>query len=136
MIGKVFFPEGWICNPHTPVQSKHTFSFSLCSGPRLPKRSQKASQNGASGHPNSQKKTENQTLKKTLKNECKKYQKKLQKRGRDSWRRGHQNHKNPSLGLKMCPKPPGRVPRHPKCSKSSKNEPPGPPKSFKIIRIW
>ena len=28
MIEKVIFPEGWICNPHTPVQSKHTFSFS------------------------------------------------------------------------------------------------------------
>merc|ERR1711966_574185 len=55
IIGKVFFPEGWICNPHTPVQSKHTFSFSLCSGPRLPKRSQKASQNGAFGHPNHKK---------------------------------------------------------------------------------
>ena len=26
--GKVHFPESWICNPHTPVQSKHTF---LCS---------------------------------------------------------------------------------------------------------
>ena len=25
---KVHFPESWICNPHTPVQSKHTF---LCS---------------------------------------------------------------------------------------------------------
>ena len=25
---KVYFPESWICNPHTPVQSKHTFSFS------------------------------------------------------------------------------------------------------------
>ena len=28
-----------------------------------------------------------------------------------------QNHLNPSLGLKMCPKPPGGVPRHPKYSK-------------------
>ena len=27
------------------------------------------------------------------------------------------NHKNPSLGLKMWPKPPGRAPRHPKYSK-------------------
>ena len=26
--GKVYFPESWICNPYTPVQSKHTFSFS------------------------------------------------------------------------------------------------------------
>jgi len=41
IIEKVFFPEGWICNPHTPVQSKHTSWFSLSSGPRLPKRSQK-----------------------------------------------------------------------------------------------
>ena len=32
-------------------------------------------------------------------------------------RKWHQNHKNPSLGLKMCPKPPGGVPRHPKYSK-------------------
>ena len=63
MIGKVIFPEGWICNPRTPVQSKHTFSFSLSSGPRLPKRSQKASQNGAFGHPNHKKTRKTNTQK-------------------------------------------------------------------------
>ena len=31
--------------------------------------------------------------------------------------KNHQNHKNPSLGPKMCPKPPGEAPRHPKYSK-------------------
>ena len=66
-IGKVIFPEGWICNPHTPVQSKHTFSFSLSSGPRLPKRSQKASQNGAFGHPNHKKTRKANTRKNTKK---------------------------------------------------------------------
>merc|ERR1711966_429349 len=64
MIGKAIFPEGWICNPHTPVQSKHTFSFSLSSGPRLPKKSQKASQNGAFGHPNHKKNRKNKHSKK------------------------------------------------------------------------
>ena len=38
-----------------------------------------------------------------------------------------QNHVNPSLGLKMCPKPPGEVPRHPKISKIIKKEAPCPP---------
>jgi len=47
-----------------------------------------------------------------------------------------QNHKKPSLGLKMCPKPPGGVPRHPKYSKIIKKRAPGPPKSLKIMRIW
>ena len=47
-----------------------------------------------------------------------------------------QNHKNPSLGLKMCPKPPKGVPRHPKYSKIIKKRAPGPPKSLKITRIW
>ena len=47
-----------------------------------------------------------------------------------------QNHKNPSLGLKMHPKPPGGVPRHPKYAKIIKKRIPGPPKSFKITRIW
>ena len=64
IIGKVFFPEGWICNPHTPVQSKHTFSLSLSSGPRLPKRTQKASQNGAFWHPNHKKTRKTNTQKK------------------------------------------------------------------------
>ena len=41
-----------------------------------------------------------------------------------SWRRGLQNHKNPSLGLKMCPKPPGGVPRHPKYPKIIKKRAP------------
>ena len=39
-------------------------------------------------------------------------------------------------GLKMCPKPPGRVPRHPKYSKIIKKRAPGPPKSLEIMRIW
>ena len=63
MIGKVIFPEGWICNPRTPVQSKHTFSFSLSSGPRLPKSIQKASQNGAFGHLNHKKTRKTNTQK-------------------------------------------------------------------------
>ena len=45
-----------------------------------------------------------------------------------------QNHKNPSLELKMCPKPPGRVPRHPKYSKIIKKRAPGLPKSRKIMK--
>ena len=44
------------------------------------------------------KKPEKWTLKKTLKNWCKKYQKRTSKRTTFSWRRGLQNHKNPSLG--------------------------------------
>ena len=47
-----------------------------------------------------------------------------------------QNHTNPSLGLKMYPKPPGGVPRHPKYAKIIKKRIPGPPKSFKIMKIW
>ena len=47
-----------------------------------------------------------------------------------------QNQKNPSLELKMCPKPPGGVPRHPKYSKIIKKTAPGLPKSFKIMKIW
>ena len=35
-----------------------------------------------------------------------------------------QDHTNPSLGLKMCPKPPGGVPRHPKYSKIIKKRAP------------
>ena len=67
MIGKVIFPEGWICNPHTPVQSKHTFSFSLSSGPRLPKRSQKVPKMEPLGIPN-HKKTRKTNTKKNSKN--------------------------------------------------------------------
>ena len=37
--------EGWICNPHTPVQSKHTFSFSRFGRKSDPKRLPKAPQN-------------------------------------------------------------------------------------------
>ena len=37
--------EGWICNPHTPVQSKHTFSFSRFGRKSDPKSLPKAPQN-------------------------------------------------------------------------------------------
>ena len=40
--------------------------------------------------------------------------------GSFSHRANLKNHKNPSLGLKMWPKPPGRAPRHPKYSKIMK----------------
>ena len=76
IIEKVIFPD-----PQTPVQSKHTFSFSLSSGPRLPKRRQEASQNGAFGHPKSRKikkklhskkqqKINAKSIKKNTKNAC------------------------------------------------------------------
>ena len=39
------FPESWICNPHTPVQSKHTFSFSRFGRKSDPKSLPKAPQN-------------------------------------------------------------------------------------------
>ena len=71
MLEKVIFPEGWICNPHTPVQSKHTFSFLLSSGPRLPKRIQKASQNRAFEHPNHKKNRKTNTQKKHYKMDAK-----------------------------------------------------------------
>ena len=110
-------PNLWIC------WHLHTFSC-FSSGPRPPKRSPKASQNGAFGHPKSQKKQKNKHSKNTPKNGCKNYQKRSQKGLPLSRRRGLQNHKNPSLGLKMCPKPPGGVPRHPKYPKIIKKRAP------------
>ena len=59
---------------------------------------------------------------KCLKNWTQKVSKKEPKRDYFFARKNHQNHKNPSLGLRMCPKPPGEVPRHPKYSKIIKNE--------------
>jgi hypothetical protein len=41
--------EGCICNPHTPVQSKHTFRFRASARKVI----QKVSRNGALGHPKS-----------------------------------------------------------------------------------
>ena len=43
--GKVHFPESWICNPYTPVQSKHTFSISRFGLKSDPKSLPKAPQN-------------------------------------------------------------------------------------------
>ena len=59
---------------------------------------------------------------KCLKNWTQKVSKKEPKRDSPFPRKRHKNRKNPSLGLKMCPKPPGEVPRHPKSSKIMKNE--------------
>ena len=42
---KVHFSESWICNPLTPVQSKHTFSFSRSGRKSDPKSLPKAPQN-------------------------------------------------------------------------------------------
>ena len=57
------------------------------------------------------------TLKKNSKKCIQQLPKKEPKRDGDLARKRHQNHKNPSHGLKMCPEPPGEVPRHPKYSK-------------------
>ena len=63
--------EGWICNPHTPVQSKHTFSFSRFGQKSDPKSLPKWSL----GAPQITKNQEKWALKKTLKIASKKYQK-------------------------------------------------------------
>ena len=55
--------EGWICNPHTPVQSKHTFSFSRFGQKSDPKSLPKWSL----GAPQITKNQEKWALKKTLK---------------------------------------------------------------------
>ena len=122
MIGKIFFPEGWICNPHTPVQSKHTFSFSLSSGPRLPKRRQKVPKMEPLGIPNHKKNRKTNTQK-NIKNGCKQYQQMTSKRTSFSWRRGLQNHKNPSLGSKYAPSLQKRFPGTQNIQKSSKKSP-------------
>ena len=83
--------EGWICNPHTPVQSKHTFSFSRFGQKSDPKSLPKWSL----GAPQITKNQEKWALKKTLKIASKKYQKLRQKGTPFSWRKGLQNHKNP-----------------------------------------
>ena len=60
--------------------------------------------------------------KKCTKKYTQKTSKKESKRDETFAEKRLQNHKNPSLGFKMCPKPPGEVPRHPKYSKSIKHE--------------
>ena len=63
--------EGWICNPHTPVQSKHTFSFS-----RFGQKSDPTSlPKWSLGAPQLTNNQEKWVLKKTLKIASKKYQK-------------------------------------------------------------
>ena len=71
-------------------------------------------------------KTEKRALKKTLKIASNKYQKIITKKPPPFARKCHQNYKNPSLGLKMCPQACRRGSQAPKIlQKSSKNEPPG-----------
>ena len=110
--------EGWICNPHTPVQSKHTFSFSRFGQKSDPKSLPKWSL----GAPQITKNQEKWALKKTLKIASQKSQKRSQK-GTTFWPgNGTKITKIRALGSKWCPKPPGGVPRHPKYSKIIKNE--------------
>jgi hypothetical protein len=71
MIEKVIFPGGWICNPYTPVQSKHTFSFSRFGQKSDPKSLPKWNL----GAPKITKNQEKRVFKKTVKIGCKKYQK-------------------------------------------------------------
>jgi len=87
------------------------------------------------GIPN-HKKTRKMNTQKNTKKLMQKVSKKVLKKDYFFVAERSQNQKNPSLELKMCPKPPGRVPRHPKYSKIIKKTAPGPPKSFKIMKIW
>ena len=96
--------------------------FPVAQGPQ--KGAQKPLKMEPLGNQNHRKKQKNKHSKNTPKNGCKNYQKRSQKGLPLSRRRGLQNHKNPSLGLKMCPKPPGGVPRHPKYPKIIKKRAP------------
>ena len=135
MIGKVIFPEGWICNPHTPVQSKHTFSFSLSSGPRLPKKSHKASQNGAFGHPKSQTNKKNEHSKKHKKHDAKSIKKGA--KNEVPFRGGKVSKiiKIRALGQNML-QASKRGSQAPKIFKNHQKMKPRLPKSLKIMRIW
>ena len=85
--------------------------------PKAPKKEPKSLPKWSLWAPKITEKTEKQTLKKHTKKWMQKLSKKEPKRTTPFARKSLQNHKNPSLGLKMCPKPPGGVPRHQKYSK-------------------
>ena len=106
---KVHFPESWICNPHTPVQSKHTF---LCSRfgrkndqkslPKAPQNRPKIIKKRLSSLSRIHaEKAETQNAKKS---------KKCQKRvsnGRGGFaHKSHQNHKKSEVSSKWAPRPP------------------------------
>ena len=116
--------EGWICNPHTPVQSKHTFSFSRFGQKSDPKSLPKWSL----GAPQLTKNQEKWALKKTLKIASKKYQKWPQKGTTLSRRKGLQNHKNPRY---LQNGPPGLQNEPPGLQNHSKSWESGHPKSRK-----
>jgi len=117
--------EGWICNSHTPVQSKHTFSFSRFGQKSDPKSFPKWSL----GAPQITKNQEKWALKKTLKNASKKNQKIPQKGTSFSWRKCLQNHKNPSLGSEIFKMGPQASKITPWASQITKNHDSDFPKS-------
>ena len=108
---------------HACAVQTHFFVFTF-QWPKAPKKKPKSLPKWSLRAPKITKKQKKRTLKKTLKKGCNKYQKIFSKRTTFSWRRGLQNHKNPSLGSKYAPSLQKGFPSIQNTQKSSKKEPP------------
>ena len=113
---KKCLPEGYQ-KMHVKLRPKHIKNYLKMTSKCLPFWMLLAPHLPKSGFQKGTRKCIKKWIQKVFKNDL--------KRDEGLARKRHQNHKNPSLGLKMCPKPPGRVPRHLNIQKSTKNQFPG-----------